>query len=101
MRRRDWPTVEQLARRLGHDPAYMLWLAIALAPDRQAYMHLSHDFQKCCWRVNPKAIAARLKKRRRCNRPPGPSVNVVPIQVTIHIPEALLKRLFGSGSKGD
>ncbi|HEX8340084.1 MAG TPA: hypothetical protein VF624_04170 [Tepidisphaeraceae bacterium] len=110
MRRRDWPTCIELGRQCGMNANHLRRLAAGrLASTRDAYRSRSASGQ-LCWRVNPTALrklggrvgaaVAAAKPTASSTRTPARAGVTYPINITVHVPEALLARLFGSGSKG-
>lgn len=110
VRRRDWPTVEQLGEAFDYNPNHLRRIAAAtFAAAGQAYRGRS-DRGQTCWRINSAAVArhkakhtkpARLAARRpRAPRRADSSADGAQISITIHVPERLLRRLLGSDSNG-
>ena len=112
MQRRNWPTVQQLGREIGRNPNHLRRVALhVLAATGGAFRGRTRHGQ-VAWRVNPAALKRYFKELEAGNgrRSPAPrrkssaariaakSGSTIPITITIHVPEELLKRLFGSAS---
>ena len=93
MRRRDWPTTQQLADQLGTSAGNLRLVAAKVAASGRSFKRRSRNGQ-VCWHLDPSTAGTRPADRNRPRVAKRP--RIVPIQVTIHIPEALLRRLFGS-----